>query len=108
MHFYHTRLFNGHKLDVIDLAWSKADFLLSASIDKTVRLWHVSRNQCLCLFQHPDVVTSVAFHPKVQTFCCTHTQFLQAPYVYFLRRTVTFSVAALMRSCVSGTSPTTV
>ena len=33
------RTYAGHKADVIDLAWSKANFLLSASIDKTVRLW---------------------------------------------------------------------
>lgn len=33
------RSYAGHKADVIDLAWSKANFLLSASIDKTVRLW---------------------------------------------------------------------
>jgi len=57
------RMYSGHKSDVIDLAWSKANFLLSASIDKTVRLWHVSRQKCLCLFQHTDFVTAVAFHP---------------------------------------------
>ena len=34
------RTYAGHKADVIDLAWSKANFLLSASIDKTVRLWY--------------------------------------------------------------------
>jgi WD40 repeat protein len=57
------RSYSGHKADVIDLAFSKANFLLSASIDKTVRLWHVSRTKCLCLFQHADFVTAVAFHP---------------------------------------------
>jgi len=57
------RSYAGHKADVIDLAWSKANFLLSASIDKTVRLWHVSRQKCLCVFQHADFVTSVSFHP---------------------------------------------
>lgn len=54
------RSYAGHKADVIDLAWSKANFLLSASIDKTVRLWHVSRQKCLCVFQHADFVTAVA------------------------------------------------
>lgn len=34
-------------------------------MDKTVRLWHVSRNECLCCFQHLDFVTAIAFHPKV-------------------------------------------
>jgi len=34
-------------------------------MDKTVRLWHVSRKECLCTFQHIDFVTSIVFHPKV-------------------------------------------
>ena len=32
-------------------------------MDKTVRLWHISRNECLCCFQHGDFVTSIKFHP---------------------------------------------
>jgi WD40 repeat protein len=38
-------------------------------MDKTVRLWHVSQNVCLCVFRHMDVVTSVRFHPKVNIKC---------------------------------------
>lgn len=57
------RMYSGHKNDVIDLAWNKANFLLSASIDKTVRLWHVTRQKQLRLFQHSDFVTAVNFHP---------------------------------------------
>lgn len=37
-------------------------------MDKTVRLWHVSRSECLCAFQHLDFVTSIAFHPKDDRF----------------------------------------
>lgn len=40
-------------------------FLLSSSMDKTVRLWHISRRECLCCFQHIDFVTAIAFHPRV-------------------------------------------
>lgn len=40
------------------------NFLLSSSMDKTVRLWHITRRECLCAFQHPDFVTSIAFHPR--------------------------------------------
>lgn len=29
-----------------------------------MRLWHVSRKECLCAFQHLDFVTSIAFHPR--------------------------------------------
>ncbi|GMH71040.1 hypothetical protein TrRE_jg8386, partial [Triparma retinervis] len=57
------RTYKEHTADVIDLSWSKTTFLLSASLDKTVRLWHVSRSECLHLFQHSDFVTAVDFHP---------------------------------------------
>jgi len=56
--------YSGHKADLLDISWSKNYFLLSASMDKTVRLWHVSRIECLCIFQHLDFVTAIAFHPK--------------------------------------------
>ena len=58
------RRFTDHSADVIDLSWNKENFLLSASIDKTVRLWHVARAECLHVYPHVDCVTSVDFHPK--------------------------------------------
>lgn len=57
------RILEGHTGEVTDLSWSKSNFLLSASTDKTVRLWHVTRNDCLQYFRHPDIVTCVEFHP---------------------------------------------
>jgi WD40 repeat protein len=57
------RTYSDHVSDVVDIAWSRTNFLLSASIDKTVRLWHVTREDCLQFFKHPDFVTSVDFHP---------------------------------------------
>lgn len=54
----------GHESSVLDVCWSRNNFLLSASMDKTVRLWHYSRDDCLGVFRHPDFVTSVAFHPR--------------------------------------------
>lgn len=65
-HFLHPepyRVLEGHSSDVIDVAWSKLEFLLSASTDKTVRLWHVRTSDCLQYFRHPDIVTAVEFHP---------------------------------------------
>lgn len=56
--------YRGHTADVLDICWSKNHFLLSSSMDKTVRLWHVSRVECLCTFRHPDFVTTISFHPK--------------------------------------------
>ena len=58
------REFTGHRADIIDISWSNGEFVLSASIDQTVMLWHTSRTRCLCLFQHSDIVTSVQFHPN--------------------------------------------
>jgi WD40 repeat protein len=56
--------FLGHQAPVLDVAWSKSLFLLSSSMDKTVRLWHISRLECLCFFRHVDFVSAIAFHPR--------------------------------------------
>ena len=45
------RTYVGHTADVLDLAWSKSQFLLTASMDKTVRLWHISMEDCLRVFK---------------------------------------------------------
>ena len=45
------RTYMGHTADVLDLAWSKSQFLLTASMDKTVRLWHISMEDCLRVFK---------------------------------------------------------
>ncbi|KKY21164.1 putative wd repeat protein [Phaeomoniella chlamydospora] len=58
----------GHGSSVLDLSWSKNNFLLSSSMDKTVRLWHISRKECLCTFKHADFVTSIQFHPRDDRF----------------------------------------
>lgn len=58
------QVLHGHSGDVVDISWSCSNFILSASVDKTVRLWHVSRSDCIHVFRHPDIVTSVDFHPQ--------------------------------------------
>ncbi|TGJ79150.1 hypothetical protein E0Z10_g9606, partial [Xylaria hypoxylon] len=63
-----AREFTGHEGDILDLSWSKNNFLLSSSMDKTVRLWHMSRRECLCTFKHRDFVASIAFHPRDDRF----------------------------------------
>ncbi|KAK3240730.1 hypothetical protein CYMTET_49450 [Cymbomonas tetramitiformis] len=37
-------------------------------MDKSVRLWHVSMNECLRVFQHNDFVTAIDFHPLNDKF----------------------------------------
>ncbi|KAF8105902.1 hypothetical protein N665_0152s0037 [Sinapis alba] len=53
----------GHTGDVLDLAWSNSNLLLSASKDKTVRLWRVGSDECLHVFHHNNYVTCVQFNP---------------------------------------------
>ncbi|KAL4802242.1 WD40-repeat-containing domain protein [Aspergillus unguis] len=62
------QVYESHTGSILDLSWSKNNFLLSSSMDKTVRLWHVSRPECLCCFKHSDFVTSIQFHPRDDRF----------------------------------------
>ena len=57
-----------HTSDILALSWSKNNFLISSSMDKTVRLYHVTRQECLATFLHTDFVTSIAFHPQDDRF----------------------------------------
>ncbi|KAK8480089.1 hypothetical protein V6N12_063943 [Hibiscus sabdariffa] len=58
-----TCSFKGHLDDVLDLSWSRSQQLLSASMDKTVRLWDLETKSCLKLFAHNDYVTCIHFNP---------------------------------------------
>ncbi len=60
------RAYAGHTAAVLDLAFSRHNFLLSASMDRTVRLWHLTQSECLCVFEHPDAVTVWFLF-----FCCS-------------------------------------
>ncbi|KAJ0041324.1 hypothetical protein Pint_27190 [Pistacia integerrima] len=55
--------FHGHTSDVLDLAWSDSNYLLSCSMDKTVRLWQVGCDKCLGVFHHSNYVTCIQFNP---------------------------------------------
>lgn len=62
------REYLGHETHIVDVAWSRSNLLLSASMDAYARLWHVSRPECLHKFQHPDCVTAVDFHPTEDNY----------------------------------------
>ena len=93
--------YTGHSADVLDLSWSNVSriyfmgsiinfmilqnyFMLTSSMDKTVRLWHISRKECLCIFKHVDFVTAIAFHPKVmmKNILSLYRLFLYISYKY--------------------------
>lgn len=43
---------DGHDHDILDLCWSKNHFLLSSSMDTTVKLWHISTSEYRHNFIH--------------------------------------------------------
>eukprot|EP00210_Caulerpa_lentillifera_P007290 g6969.t1 len=58
------KVFKGHSSDILDISWAPgSEFVLSASMDKSVRLWHVDHEHCLREFPHVNYVTSIRFHP---------------------------------------------
>lgn len=63
-----VRVFKGHTHSVLSLDWSKNNFLISGSMDRLVKLWHVDRLDCLETFQNDDFVTTVKFHPTDDRF----------------------------------------
>ncbi len=72
--------YEGHTGDILCVAWAhNSQSFVSASMDKTVRLWKVpakavaSRKEAAVVeesvaFEHADFVTSVAFHPNGEWF----------------------------------------
>ncbi|CCE64135.1 hypothetical protein TPHA_0G02940 [Tetrapisispora phaffii CBS 4417] len=60
--------FEEHSNDILDLDWSKNGFLVSASMDKSVKLWNIEKKQSLRTYLHPDFVTSIKFLPTDDRF----------------------------------------
>lgn len=67
-HLDPVKVFEGHTSTILSLDWSKNNFLVSGSMDRTVKLWNIERDECLETFQHDDFVTAVAFHPNDDRF----------------------------------------
>eukprot|EP00002_Diphylleia_rotans_P003270 TRINITY_DN12238_c0_g1_i1.p1 TRINITY_DN12238_c0_g1~~TRINITY_DN12238_c0_g1_i1.p1 ORF type:complete len:868 (+),score=156.57 TRINITY_DN12238_c0_g1_i1:52-2655(+) len=59
------RILHAHEDDILDICWCEdEDILLTASLDRTVKLWLLSESEPTDTFVHDDVVTCVAFHPQ--------------------------------------------
>lgn len=57
------RQYFGHSGDILDLAWSKKsgdDWLLSASSDCSVCLWHMSKLEAILTLKHPEAVKVIS------------------------------------------------
>lgn len=72
-------VFRGHQSDITGLSWSKNDFLLSCSVDKTIRLWHPNSTVCIREIPQSDHITCVAFHPTDEQICIfgSHNGFIR-------------------------------
>jgi len=53
---------------LLTLTFSKNNFLLSSSLDKSIRLFHPSRPECLLNIAHSEPVLSLCFHPRDDRF----------------------------------------
>ncbi|ODV77864.1 WD40 repeat-like protein [Suhomyces tanzawaensis NRRL Y-17324] len=62
------KILKGHTQSILTLDWSKNNFLLSGGMDRTVKLWHIEREECLQTFNHEDFVTCAKFHPNDDRF----------------------------------------
>lgn len=63
--------FYGHQGEILSLSWSKNGYLLSSSVDKTVRMWKIGHNECLKIFTHNNYVTCVEFNPMDENYVVT-------------------------------------
>nr|GEU96313.1 hypothetical protein [Tanacetum cinerariifolium] len=46
--------FHGHGGEILSISWSRRGYLLSASVDKTVRMWKLGHHECLKIFTHTN------------------------------------------------------
>lgn len=58
----------GHSEAVLSLNWSKNNFLVLGSMDRTAKLWHINSSRCLKSYQHSEFVTLVKFHSTDDRF----------------------------------------
>lgn len=86
-----VRIFKGHVNSILTLDWSKNNFLISGSMDKTVKLWHVDKPKALASFTHTDFITTVKFHPNDDRFFLSGSLDNQVRLWSILEKLVAFS-----------------
>jgi len=57
--------------DILSISWNDSDFIAAASMDNRVRVYHVTREECLKTFKHKELATCVKFHPNDPKFLIT-------------------------------------
>lgn len=68
-----VRVFTGHENRVTDMTWSAdAHWLLSASMDLTVRVWDVPTSCCIARIAVPNAVMSLALSPTLDFLATSH------------------------------------
>ena len=76
------RIYTGHEGVIVDIAWSQSEFILSASTDRTVCLWHLTSTECIAKINHPDWLSSVDFHPEQDRYFVTGCKYYTCVYMY--------------------------
>lgn len=72
-----VRKFYGHRNQVTDIAFSpNSRWLISASLDKTVRTWDIPSGACVDCFYVPVPPTSIAMSPVGDFLATIHTNLL--------------------------------
>eukprot|EP01017_Pseudomicrothorax_dubius_P007804 TRINITY_DN12488_c0_g2_i2.p1 TRINITY_DN12488_c0_g2~~TRINITY_DN12488_c0_g2_i2.p1 ORF type:complete len:524 (-),score=19.40 TRINITY_DN12488_c0_g2_i2:45-1616(-) len=60
------QVYQKHAIDITDINWSPdSEYILTGSLDKRMILWNRSLPNNFSIFDHPDVITSLSFHPKI-------------------------------------------
>ena len=80
--------YTGHTSDLLDVSWSKNFFILTSSMDKTVRLWHISMNDCLTTPPREALADLKPHVTSVGILCRQRvrrdTRLRVCPFVFFL------------------------
>jgi len=60
------KIFKGHLNDIIDVCWgiNNSNIILSASLDKSILMWDLTKDTYIHKFEHSNMVTCLSFCPN--------------------------------------------